>query len=346
VGQPMGDGACAPNRAKAETDASGMSRPVHVGHPPYDGLKRFEHADGARTATAGEEQMATADETEDHWSDWGLNTDEIAALTALYEDVPQHLATSLWSWVREALCLSSGEFFADEVDTKLVRQCERVLRIPILWPGVGRTDISWAVKKSLEDRPIRDTWRVVNYLLGYGHGNGGTLKTFLLEAGSAYTVLAADKGRCYLAKRVPEGVQVAAGAAFQQPRGGKRLATAWAEAFGVEPDPTKAYAEAVKAVEDAAIPIICPNDRTATLGRVIGLVNSGTWKLPHLREDSNASTHDVLVGMMRTLWVGQHDRHGGPSEVGAPAVTQDEAESAVMLAVTLVGWFETAKVQQ
>jgi hypothetical protein len=81
------------------------------------------------------------------------------------------------------------------------------------------------------------------------------------------------------------------------------------------------------------------------LGRVIGQVNAGTWKLPHLREDANAPTHDVLVGMMRTLWTGQHDRHGGPSSVGAPAVTQAEAESAVMLAVTLVGWFETGKVQ-
>ena len=91
--------------------------------------------------------------------------------------------------------------------------------------------------------------------------------------------------------------------------------------------------------------MVCPNDRTATLGKVIGIVNSGTWKLPHLREDPNAPTHDVLVGMMRTIWVGQHDRHGGPSPVGVPAVTQPEAESAVMLAVTLVGWFETGKVQ-
>jgi hypothetical protein len=91
--------------------------------------------------------------------------------------------------------------------------------------------------------------------------------------------------------------------------------------------------------------VVCPNDITATLGKVIGTVNSGTWKLPHLREDQNARTHDVLVGMMRTLWTGQHDRHGGPPSVGVPAVTQDEAESAVFLAVTLVGWFETGKVQ-
>lgn len=75
-------------------------------------------------------------------------------------------------------------------------------------------------------------------------------------------------------------------------------AVAWQEALGVNRDPTKAYAAAVKAVEDATIPVVCPQDTTATLGKVIGQVNTGIWKLPHLREDQNAPTHVVLVGMM------------------------------------------------
>jgi hypothetical protein len=71
------------------------------------------------------------------------------------------------------------------------------------------------------------------------------------------------------------------------------------------------------------------------------------FNLPHLREDPRAKTHDILLGMLRMLWVGQYDRHGGlPVSPLPDDVTQDEAEAAVMLAVTLVGWFETGKVQQ
>lgn len=284
------------------------------------------------------------DETEDHWSHWGLDEDEIAEYTALREDIPGHLEMSLWSWVRDAVTVPETGFVSAYADSDLVRQFERVLQVPIKWP-FNRTDVVWAIQQAYLDRPIRDTWRLVNWLLGYGHAHGGTLKTYLLQSGSAYTVEAADRGRSCLVKRVPDGVQDAANAVFAQPNAGRRLAMAWEAAFGVNPDPTKAYSLAVKAVEDAAIPVICPSDSCATLGRVIGQVNTGTWKLPHLREDPNVTTHDVLVGMMKTLWVGQHDRHGGPSSVGVPAVSPEEAESAVLLALTLVGWLETGKVQ-
>ena len=289
--------------------------------------------------------MTMTDETEDHWSHWGLDEDEIVEYTALREDIPEHLEKSLWSWVRDAVTVPHDGYVSARTDGDLVRQIERVLQVSVQWPS-NRVEAVTALRWAHDNRPIRDTWRLVNYLLGFGHAHGGILKTYLRQAGSAYTVEAADKGRCYLVKRVPDGVQDAANAAFGQPNAGKRLAQAWEAAFGVNPDPTKAYSLAVKAVEDAAIPVICPSDSSATLGRVIGQVNAGTWKLPHLREDPDVTTHDVLVGMMKTLWVGQHDRHGGPSSVGVPTVTPEEAESAVLLAVTLVGWFETGKVQQ
>ena len=247
--------------------------------------------------------MTATDETEDHWTNWGLDPDEITEYTALREDIPGHLETSLWSWLRNAVTVPETPYESAYADSELVRQFERVLHVPINWP-FNRTDVVWAIQQAYLDRPVRDTWRLVNWLLGYGHAHGGTLKTYLLQSGSAWTVEAADKGRCYLVKRVPEGVQVAATAAFQQPNGGKRLATAWEEAFGVNPDPTKAYSEAVKAVEDSAIRVVCPNDRSATLGKVIGQVKAGTWKLPNLREDPASPTHDVLVGMMQTLWTG------------------------------------------
>ncbi|WP_431236657.1 hypothetical protein ACQ86B_17095 [Mycolicibacterium aichiense] len=291
--------------------------------------------------------MTTTDEAEDHWSHWGLDEDEIVQHSTLREDIPPHLETSLWLWVRKAVTVPETARVSAHADQELVRRLERELQVPIHWP-FNRTDVVWAIQQAYVDRPVKATWRLVNWLLGYGHAHGGTLKDYLLQSGSAYTVQAADKGRCYLTKRVPEGVQHAATAAFQKPNAGKRLQVAWEDAFGVNPDASKAYWFAVKAVEDASAPVVIPNDSAPTLGKVISrMEQGGQFNLPHLREDSRAATHDVLLGMMRMLWVGQYDRHGGLPQSPLPDdVTQEEAESAVILAVTLVGWFESGHVQQ
>ncbi|MBX9151808.1 hypothetical protein HCG77_28960 [Rhodococcus qingshengii] len=166
----------------------------------------------------------------------------------------------------------------------------------------------------------------------------------LVEAGSAWKV-GVRAGRLGLEKRVPEGVQVAAESTFAiTGNAGRQLAEAWAAAFGVDPDPSKAYSRAVKAVEDAAIPVVSPLNGNATLGTVIrDIENQGDHKLPMTREHPNAIQGDVLVGMLRVLWVGQHDRHGNSA---LPPVSQEEAEAAVVLAVTLVDWFATGKIKR
>jgi len=149
-----------------------------------------------------------------------------------------------------------------------------------------------------------------------------------------------------LLRRVPEGVTDAVAAAIQHPDGGKRLAEAWATIFGLNPNPSYAYALAIKAVEDAAIPVVCPKKKDAILGDVIGdLDNNPRWHLPHKREHTNAPAREVLVSMLRMIYRGQHDRHGGMPVVRSD-MGQAEAESAVMLAVTLVGWYGTGKVQR
>lgn len=93
------------------------------------------------------------------------------------------------------------------------------------------------------------------------------------------------------------------------------------------------------AVEDAAIPVVAPSSTRATLGTVISQVEAQKgWGLPLSREHDKAPSSDVLIGMMRMLWHGQHDRHGGPPS--APGkVSQQEATVAVATAVTLVHWF-------
>ncbi|MET8350897.1 hypothetical protein [Micromonospora sp. NPDC005206] len=58
------------------------------------------------------------------------------------------------------------------------------------------------------------------------------------------------------------------------------------------------------------------------------------------REHDSALSSQVVIGMLRMLWHGQHDRHGGqPSAPGNVSI--DEAQVAVSVAVTLVQWFDT-----
>jgi hypothetical protein len=123
-----------------------------------------------------------------------------------------------------------------------------------------------------------------------------------------------------------------------------RLAEAWEELYGLEPNPSAAYGLAIKAVEDAAVPVVSADHAMATLGTVLRrLEEQGGWSLPMAREDSRAPSRDVLASMLRLLWHGQHDRHGGqPSAPGNVAV--EEATVAVSLAVTLVNLFESGLV--
>ena len=232
-----------------------------------------------------------------------------------------------------------------EFDNEFLRKCERKLRIhiPYVFDYVDRGAVG--VRSVLEGHGDIAVWRLVDFMIFEGRGKVSELRQILLEGGSAWDV-GIRMGKRGLLRRVPDGVAVAVEAAIKHPNGGKKLAEAWEAAYGVYPDPSKAYSLAIKAVEDAAIPVVCPNDKKATLGKVIGYIDQGTWHLPHQREDSTAPTHDVLVSMLKALWAGQHDRHGGGAVAVPGGMTQSEAESALMLAVSLVAWFETGKVQQ
>ena len=154
-------------------------------------------------------------------------------------------------------------------------------------------------------------------------------------------------GKRALVRRVPEGVQVAADAVMRSAgRGaGVRLARAWEELYGLNPDPSKAYSLAIKAVEDATVKLVCSKHPAPTLGTVISdMENQKDWRLPMAREDSRALTKDVVIGMLRVLWCGQHDRHGSGEPEKPGNVSREEATVAVLLAVTLVGWFDAGIV--
>lgn len=287
----------------------------------------------------------TDERDEDDWLHFELNDDEIAERTALREDIPDYLYTSLWGWIEDGF-LEGGRAYA-RFDNKFARKCERTLRVRILFDKEGNHTLGSgvsAVRSAYLDQPVRDTWRLVNFLLLHHRAQGGELKTILHESGSVWTV-EDHRGNGYLERRVPASVRSAAEYTFQLPNGGKRLAEAWGTVFGVDPDPSKGYWLAVKAVEAASRPVIIPNNDAGTLSHVIGELRSGTWDLPFMREHQQTATRDVLVSMLQMLWSGEYDRHDGiPNSPLPDDMTQEEAEAAVMLAATLVGWFATNKV--
>jgi hypothetical protein len=132
---------------------------------------------------------------------------------------------------------------------------------------------------------------------------------------------------------------------------GRTLALAWGAAFGLEPSPREAYRFAIEAVEDAAIPLMGFAVREKpTLGHVIRKMNgrehdAADWTLPFQREDGHYSNGQTVVAMLKTLWAGQADRHGGSHENDTKVtISQAAAESAVLLAVPLVHWFTSGSV--
>jgi hypothetical protein len=278
------------------------------------------------------------------WVPLGLDPQQVQDYLTPHDGVPDYLFTSLWGWI--AACFSTGGRGNGPLfDHALHRKCERKLRIQMpIGDAFTVERATQLVCNALRPHGDIATLRLVDFLISENRASANALQEMLVEAGSAWEV-GVRVGTGGLIRRVPDGVADAVAAVIQYPDGGRRLAEAWRAAYGISPDPSRAYALAIKAVEDASIPVVCPNNLNATLGNVIGDVDSGTWHLPHSREDPRAPSHDVLMSMLRMLWKGQHDRHGGMPVVAAN-MTQEEAETAVMNAVTLVGWFASGKVQQ
>lgn len=290
--------------------------------------------------------------TEQTWRPLGVDTeDEIAEYDALHDNVPEWMDAAFWSWVKDTVTVyrtyrdGSGRFAM--ANHELVEQMCQVLKIAMPdirpWETSGSVGYDQLNKLMKVLRNSGKALAIADYLLAHHPTpDGAELDAVLSRAKSAWKV-GSRAGRPGLERRVPEGVQVAADAVMDRAgRAGVRLAKAWEELYGIDPNASTAYGLAIKAVEDAAIPVVSPTNSSATLGTVLRqMEDQKDWKLPMEREHDKAPSGEVLIGMMRMLWHGQHDRHGGqPSAPGDVSV--EEATVAVSLAVTLVNLFSSA----
>lgn len=286
--------------------------------------------------------------TEELWRPLGFDGDAGADYDVLNDGVPEWMAESFWQWVTKRFTFSYREpglaGIYTKFNTTLLRQVEQICRLRAPYAGEnmydGMTLLRQVTKHSGSELQVAD------YILSLGipGDEADVLEVVLRQSGSRWAV-GTRAGRPGLVRRVPEGAQVNAEFVMASAgQAGARLRQAWERAFGVSPDPTGAFALAVRAVEDATIPVVVPKQANATLGNVIGQLKvDGDWSLPLTREDDEAPTCETVLRMCKALWKGHHDRHGGVP--GAPeTVSQEEAEVAVTLAVPLVQWFASGQV--
>jgi hypothetical protein len=113
----------------------------------------------------------------------------------------------------------------------------------------------------------------------------------------------------------------------------------------LRPDPVKAYAQAIKAVESAAHALVEPHNAKATLGTMLGHLkaNRDRFSLVIGGPDGKGDVGPLIV-CITLMWEGQSSRHG--SSRPTRNETLEEATMALHLAVTLVQWFTSGAVRR
>jgi hypothetical protein len=98
-------------------------------------------------------------------------------------------------------------------------------------------------------------------------------------------------------------------------------------------------------VEASAGPVLTPDDPRPSLGKMIAALRDGKDKWDFtFTVDSTVNPKDVLLQMMQLLWTNEYSRHVDADPTAPLHVSQPEAESAVVLALTLVNWFVSGAI--
>ena len=271
----------------------------------------------------------------------------------LHEGVPDWLVRPLLDWLERALNERTVQLVAARMRISLLGSVDP--------PRTLCAELEHQVRFTFDERKW-DVLDAIDYLVQVdwdelklpdivrgeplpGSDKLSRLKLVLVEGGSAYHVSSPHQR---LERRVDETAAKAfeRSAAVSGDEAGRHLRQAWTATYGLHPDPTTAYREAVRAVEAVACPLVLPKDQKRTLGKVISHLKQASNKWALAIPDGSAAGGGVvpLAGMLELLWTGQVSRHGG-----APTSRdqrQIEAEAAVSLAATLVQWFATGVVRR
>lgn len=116
--------------------------------------------------------------------------------------------------------------------------------------------------------------------------------------------------------------------------------------FDRRPDPSSAYVEVIRAVEEIACPMFIPNDQEPTLGRVRGRLKAEAAKYEYALTSKQGMPGGIesVIAMIGSIWEGHSDRHGGgPLKV---PVSYDAAMTALTIGSALISLFANGAVRR
>jgi hypothetical protein len=249
----------------------------------------------------------------------------------LYEGVPEHLDAPLRQWLFEIL--TPDLFRRVCLNLHVTARDQRALVLGVDGPTL----------LNLVDAALHLWTPTFTEVMAVKE-----LQLLLFDGDSAYQV--AEDWSQGLERRVPEWVSgahdqaVAAAASSTGEAAAQLLRSARAKAYGLHPDPSGAYADAVKAVEVLALPFFTPDDPCPTLGKVLGNLRQShaKYRMRVLGKDGEPASIEAFIATGTLLWNGHSDRHAGTPR-GAP-IEQHQAEVAVDAAAMLVRWLASGEI--
>ncbi len=257
------------------------------------------------------------------------------------EGIPEWIDAAVRSWLSQELVVSK---IRDRLFARLHYELPSVPN-----PKTIRFDII----SRLDEHDLLDWIDGVLHLNAYNSSlavsDALELETLLREGHSVWKV--SDKFDS-LERRQDATVTSAAHRATEtarssgRPASAVRLEEAWSAAYGLHPEPSKAFSKAILAVEAVAVPVVVPNQADATLGHVLGqLKNQGhLYELAIVDKTGARSSVEAVTVLVSLLWEGHTDRHEGNRP--ALPITQPAAEMAVHAAAVLVQWFSSGAIRR
>ncbi|MFI5035943.1 MAG: hypothetical protein ACHQFZ_07050 [Acidimicrobiales bacterium] len=262
-----------------------------------------------------------------------------------FEGIPQHLRAPLIDWIEESFVNGTSIGYRTYDESRL-RTVGIQLRLNLDWSHSGT-----GAMKSLRIEALGDETKFLNitdWCLRYARDPEDvySLDNILDQGGSVWTVDWATWGQQHLERKVDATSKIlVSSAAPADSMASVHLEKAWEYLYRLSPIPDKCFDESVKAVEAAAIPIVCPSNTKATLGVIIAdmLAKPIKWRVS-LDPSDGIDAVDEVIKMLNLLWKSHRTRHAVAGE-GAPRVAStEEAEAALFLASTLAHWFTSGIV--
>ena len=258
---------------------------------------------------------------------------DAADSVVLFDDVPAHLFGPLAEWCHRTIL--HGQWWKPGTPDSAIGDMCLDLHLVRSELTIGNEIVSLCGNDHARLLDIAD-WilhpenrheRTTDYARsGFGRACDA-LEDVLFRAGSAWQV--ADPP-VQLVRRVPKELETEfQQATTQNDPVSEHLQNAWDAAWRRDdPSAVEAYDGAIKAVEGALIPIVIPNDPTATLGKVLAALRAkpAKWDTRFRGEE----TVKALTALLDELWK-THGRHAQMSPNSL-----EQSQDAVTVAVAVV----------